>query len=162
MPPVVASPCALLCTQAGLKSEQEPPSPSERMGRLLAAVHQAAGGGATAELLGAVRASLRVERDGEPDFGERVWAATQRTVAELWGAWGLEDGYEETDAKSAAEVGGAGGLRACSLAACSTNEGAQPLLSLSVLCWPLLLVPCATAALSTHPFACLPLLPAGA
>ena len=114
MPPVVASPCALFCTQAGTKSEQDPPSPSERMGHLLATVHQAAGGGATAELLGAVRASLRVERDGEPDFGERMWAATQRAVAELWGAWGLEDGYEETDAKSASEVGGAGGLRGCS------------------------------------------------
>ena len=100
--PVPSSVCA------GTKSGEDPPSLSERMGRLLATVHQAAGGAAAAELLGAVRASLKVERDGEPDFGERMWAATQRAVAELWGVWGLEDGYEETEAKSAAEVGGAG------------------------------------------------------
>ena len=84
------------------------PSLSERMGRLLGAVHAAFGGRAAVHFLYAVRQAMPAQADGQADFGDRLWLEAVRAAEEQWAGWGELAEVEEGPVATAAEVRGGG------------------------------------------------------
>ena len=57
----------------------EAPTPSERMGRVLAAIHHAHGGAATAQFLYELRSLLPQSEDEAPGFADALWSQVGRS-----------------------------------------------------------------------------------
>ncbi|KAL4422940.1 hypothetical protein ABPG75_009137 [Micractinium tetrahymenae] len=88
--PVVAHRAAHARGAPGPKSG-DPPSASERMGRLLSLIARAQGGEALTEFLFELRAAVSPGEEKGPGWGERLWERASRLLAEQWEVWGGSD-----------------------------------------------------------------------
>ncbi|EFN52002.1 hypothetical protein CHLNCDRAFT_59065 [Chlorella variabilis] len=101
--PVVAARVARARGGAGPRPD-DAPSLSERMGRLLGAVHAAFGGRAAVHFLYAVRQAMPAQADGQADFDDRLWLEAVRAAEEQWAGWGELAEVEEGPVATAAEA----------------------------------------------------------
>lgn len=110
--PVVPARVAHVRGGAGPKSG-DPPSLSERLGRLFSLISRTHGAAAAAEFLAEVRGVMAPQEDEVPGFQERLWEAAQRMLEDLWPEWGNGEGDKWTSTQvlqqaSAAGAGSAG------------------------------------------------------